>query len=211
MIKTSAWAVAAWYGAGNHLHEVTFDGQFGSVASAGLKYSQQRRTVCSFEHRTGPYLPALQLNRVDPTNSPDSTADDSTELGVSKNADQCVFLNYYKVKYRRFPPKKLAANADVEGTSEYTGSDPGSPILSAECTERMEVELDTCTEPVSRRYPVIKYRNRSPSSACISLHQPHNPLDDILDYILEVRAITSLGRGMLLISIIELRRCNGNC
>ena len=56
-VKTSTWAIAAFFDAGSHAHEVMFNGGFGQVASIGLAYSQHRGTLCSFEQRTGMYKP----------------------------------------------------------------------------------------------------------------------------------------------------------
>lgn len=100
-IKSSSWAVAAFFDAGKHVHEVSFNGQFGNVASIGVDYAQQQETFCSFEHRVGPHEPTHRHND-------SSLAVDSER----QDADQCVFMSYFKVKYRKFLWKKIVANAE---------------------------------------------------------------------------------------------------
>lgn len=102
-IKTTSWAVAAVFDAGRHVHEVTFDGRFGDIAGAGAKYSRELGTVCSFEQRVGPYTPGQEHTPL---------VESATRL-----AEQCVFLSYFKVKYRKFLANKIVANADVPGAS----------------------------------------------------------------------------------------------
>lgn len=147
-VKTSAWAVAAFFDAGNQTREVSFDGHFSEFASAGMKYWQLRKTVCSFEQRVSPYNPTLPADSaatvrqpVPDLNEPDSPS--------KPYADQCVFLNYYKVKYRKFRPRKLLANAKVSGQSRPAKGDHGQPLASDKASSSAEIEQDVKQATVS--------------------------------------------------------------
>ena len=54
-VKSSSWAVAAFFDASQQKHEVTFNGQFGDLAGVGVGFSQQHDVFCSFEQRVGPH------------------------------------------------------------------------------------------------------------------------------------------------------------
>lgn len=128
-VKTSSWAVAAFFDAGHHGHEVTFNGQFGELASAGLKYSQQQGTVCSFEQRTSLYT--MPLNQENPS-----------RLADGGKHNQCIFLNYFKVKYRKFLPRRIVANADMLDSSGDNGSDQDGAAPSGSGARGIEIEPD---------------------------------------------------------------------
>lgn len=156
-IKTSSWAIAAFFDGGSQTHEVAFNGQFGEVASAGLKYSQSRGTICSFERRVSSNNPALHA-RDQHLPSPSTNILDINDNILHSfdhddhpmaNADQCVFLNYYKMKRRIFRTGKLIANGELSGPSGYSDSGGDGHYLDV----GMEVQPDVDHDGVSPSSP----------------------------------------------------------
>lgn len=61
--------------------------------------------------------------------------------GTEPSSDQCIFLNYYKVKYRlRFFPKVIKANADPPSPRGTPDDATGGPVLAA---DNPEIEQET--------------------------------------------------------------------
>ncbi|KAI0347557.1 hypothetical protein BDW22DRAFT_1425571 [Trametopsis cervina] len=122
-IKTSAWEVAAFMESGSHVHDVTFNGQFGPVVNAGLTYSNQHGNHATFEHRSSPRSIASgsEQSAIAPS-TPASTSIPGFTTDPEK--DQCIFLSYYKIKYRRpLLPKKIVANAEPRDPSPDSDDD----------------------------------------------------------------------------------------
>lgn len=164
--------MAAFFDAGQHVREVTFDGRFGEVVRAGVSYSQQHGTFCSFEQRVGPHA---RLR--------DSAGSLRISHGSQKqDVDQCVFVSYFKVKYRKWLPKRIVANGEASEPSRHDGDD-SEEVTSAASSEDIEV------------LPDVYHQTASDLQALVTVHslirilhggQPHTPIDDVLDYIREV-------------------------
>lgn len=119
-VKSTAWAVAALFDAGGSTHEVQFNGKFGQVAYVGLKYSQQRERLCSFEQRVGPADRDARMqahsalsNELTAMEVDNDVDNDPRPLGLKRPQNQCVFLNYHEIKYRAFP--RLKKTKDITG------------------------------------------------------------------------------------------------
>lgn len=120
-MKTSAWTVGAFLARDDRAHDFAAGGQIANVAGARLKFSSEHSLSHKCEGRSGPIR--KQLFTINPS-SPLSMPDDIDAMDVvserqepqnidydASRKDQCVFLSYYKVKYRRFLPKKIVAQA----------------------------------------------------------------------------------------------------
>ena len=55
--------------------------------------------------------------------------------------DQCIFLRYYKIKYRRFLPSKLEANAEPPFLDEDRGDGGGLATPATDAYIEMNPEL----------------------------------------------------------------------
>ena len=111
-IKTSGWAVAAFIEKGQS-HEITFNGQFGSLAQAGFSLAMTESTMMSVETRYGP------CRRTELSKSLQSSSTAGMELDTERDSRvQCVFLLFYKVKDRYILPKKIIASASPHDLPE---------------------------------------------------------------------------------------------
>ncbi|KAI0826372.1 hypothetical protein BC629DRAFT_1719017 [Irpex lacteus] len=144
--KTSAWTMAAFLGDVDRAHRFSAGVKGGPIGSAGVKWSSKHSKSHACVHRTSP-------KRTEPS------------------SDQCIFLNYYKVKYRlRFFPKVIKANADPPSPRGTPDDATGGPVLAADNPE-IEQETDDSEQT-----------------------SPYSPLNEILDYILEHPMRRSLSR-----------------
>lgn len=135
-IKTTEWAVAAVFDAGQQVHEVVFDGHFGDLARVGARYSAELSTACSFEQRVGPYTRgAVHGNPLHPSEP--------------VSAGQCIFLSYFKVKYRLFIQNKIVANSGDSGSSPDNDASPSQSMMVLDTASEMEIVTDTSDDPVS--------------------------------------------------------------
>ncbi|KAI0092298.1 hypothetical protein BDY19DRAFT_591513 [Irpex rosettiformis] len=100
-VKTSRWTVAAFLGSRSSTQQVTISGELGSVVNIGINYSSHEDARCSpVAPRSGPAHPMPK--------------------------DQCLFLNYYKIKRRRFFPNEIVAAADPsDHDAERRGEEDG--------------------------------------------------------------------------------------
>ncbi|PSS35525.1 hypothetical protein PHLCEN_2v1519 [Hermanssonia centrifuga] len=184
-VKTTAWAVAAFIESGSHVHDVSFNGQVGPVASAGFRFASSRATHSSFEHRTGPYRAVSSSNSLRLTHSTLSAASSVSSKSVQSShaelpeilverekgieeeklavpCDQCLFLGHYKIKYRVFFGKKVIANAGPDELPDHTDDDDPNMSISI-AGDFSEAHIEIVPAPSERR----------------------SPLDDVLEYILE--------------------------
>ncbi|KAF7796003.1 hypothetical protein EIP86_007172 [Pleurotus ostreatoroseus] len=168
-IKTSAWALGAYVDNGNNVRGVSFTAQAGQVAGAAFEWSFSNQISSQFEHRIGGYLktravlsprPTLEEGRAHEPELPEILAERQQGIITDPEspADQCVFLSYYKVKYRLGFLKKIAANAGPADLPDDREQSPG-------------VWVDSESGSISSEIPEpLKYRTL---------------VDDILDYILD--------------------------
>ncbi|KAI0765560.1 hypothetical protein BC629DRAFT_1541098 [Irpex lacteus] len=159
-MKTSSWTVGAFFGQVNRLHDFATGGQVASIAGAKFQMSSEYSQSHKWEQRSGPYRALAHLSTPQLISPADTMDIDSVDPRAQVNQpvkDQCIFLSYYKIKYRTFLPKKIVAHADPPSLEEDPDGNGGLVAASPD----VDVELD-------------------------SDHiLPRVPLDDILDYILE--------------------------
>lgn len=123
-VKTTEWTVAAFQSVGKG-RSINIQGSFVSAGSVGFELSKDTENDGSVEYRSGPDTarrspsPSRSLTTVDsnflqpvplqPTHSRSSSVTSS-----EKPFNQCVFLPFYKIKYRLFllPSIKAAAGYD---------------------------------------------------------------------------------------------------
>ncbi|OBZ65404.1 Vegetative incompatibility protein HET-E-1 [Grifola frondosa] len=158
-VKSAEWAVAAFIERGRE-GELYFSGEFGPMASAGFSLSMKNSTSARVEHRMGP--PQSEHRSTLPGVSEiEETPRDGDVRGKAVDVskfDQCVFLEYYKMKKRIWFYRVIKAAAGPhELPSQPDDSDPGSPELM--------VEEDDIEE--------VPFRSK------------YDPVDYVLDYILE--------------------------
>lgn len=108
-LKTSEWAVAAVANRGKS-HAISFGAQ-GSIASAEFGIEHSAEAVMSVSQRSGPKR----------------GADESPDELAGRKRDQCLFVRYYKVKYRRFLPMKITAGAEPRDANDFDDPDTLSP------------------------------------------------------------------------------------
>ncbi|KAI0765564.1 hypothetical protein BC629DRAFT_1541120 [Irpex lacteus] len=162
-MKTSSWRIGAFFGHTSRSHGLAAGAQVAPVGGANLQMSSEYNQSHKWEQRVDPHraLPRSSAFRL--ASAPDDAMDvdsvDSQGLIYQPLVkDQCLFLNYYKIKWRKFLPKKIIAQADPPSLDEEAFDGGGSPVMAGTDSE---VELD-----------------------CDNI-SPHVPLDDLLDYILE--------------------------
>ncbi|GJE89856.1 Zn(II)2Cys6 transcription factor [Phanerochaete sordida] len=122
-LKTSEWALAAISNHGSS-HAISFSAS-GGVAGAEFGVEHSTSAEMSVTQRSGPKL----------------AAGASADAGMHAKRDQCLFVKYYKVKYRRFLPLKITAMAqprDMDHEEDFPPSD--SSTLSLDNDTDVEVE-----------------------------------------------------------------------
>ena len=95
-VKTSKWALAA-FSSQERSHDITFQANVGTFASAQFALSVQGDTLMPIEQRCGP----------------------SSASGIAQTTpkkDQCLFLRYYKQKSRSPRHPKIVAAIDAKDT-----------------------------------------------------------------------------------------------
>ncbi|KAF7789085.1 hypothetical protein EIP86_000018 [Pleurotus ostreatoroseus] len=160
-VKTSAWALGAYTENGNHVHDVSFSGQGASFASAGFKWASSNQSSARFEHRIGPSdAPSLRrltsgrsgrstiasgkaVARPTTNELPEITAERKMGIEAAIDADntddQCVFLSYYKIKYRIFSFKKITAAAGPAELPDGDDDNEGSPAVLMDTDPEIEL------------------------------------------------------------------------
>lgn len=125
-VKTSSWTVGAFIGDGREDHEVALEGRLGPVVNVSFQYSLQESSECSpVPLRSGP---AHRVSSTDITTHPSRLlTNPASATGIAertiKEKYQCVFLSFYKMKYRRPLPRKIRAAADVFGGGDAGGTE----------------------------------------------------------------------------------------
>lgn len=160
-IKTGAWALAAATHRARE-GELVFGGTFGTLGQATFSVSAEEQITMSVEHRCGPK---------------------SLKGDAEDKRDQCVFLHYYKVKRRRvLGPKVIRA---ASGEEIFPGSRSPSPdefVGDAIC-DLASGSLE-CVPGLTKVSKVLLTNRRLIID--IAIAQFRDPVNSILDYILDV-------------------------
>ncbi len=127
-VKTSRWTVAALLGESETNREVTLDGQFSSLFGVAAGCSSQTGWLSSVEQRSGP------TTRLSSRPALAAPADTYTTIPALKPSprDQCVFLNYYKIKQRLLLPNGMVAAAGPFNLPGPNGNDEEPANLLAQ-------------------------------------------------------------------------------
>ena len=105
-IKTTHWAVAAFQGDSYRDQQGAISGNLGPLASVGLSIKISDHILPTDHYRTGPIR--IQRSGGPPFTSSHSEPPASTSVlpqtqdVIPEQADQCLFIHYYKMKRRRF-------------------------------------------------------------------------------------------------------------
>ncbi|KAF7797953.1 hypothetical protein EIP86_009160 [Pleurotus ostreatoroseus] len=148
-VKTSEWAVAAFKSKGR-ASGATISASFTPALSAGFEFKVSERQSMMAASNRGP-----KGVRSSPTTPNSSDANLSTAP-----QDQCIFLRYYKIRYRRFLSTKIVAAAGPSQLPDAPPEDQGPGVTASDT-----IQFDT-----EAREP--------PERAVV-------PLDILLEYILE--------------------------
>lgn len=169
-MKTSEWALAACTNYGR-MHEISFDSQIGSMASAQFGVTLSHDVDMSVDQRCGPL---------------------SKSRGTSSAAeclphDQCLFLRYYKLKRRLFRGVKVVAAAKPHDSSSDFESESANDGLGLS-SGLVGSEGSSSEYAVEEEFPekIAVSLSRSSSIVMSSLTTEQDPLNALLDYILAV-------------------------
>ncbi|KAF7789119.1 hypothetical protein EIP86_000054 [Pleurotus ostreatoroseus] len=198
-IKTASWGVGAYINNGDTSHGVSFTAQMGQLAEASFEWSFTNQISAQFYHREGglprhPLTPPLCSNqegsqRPDELELPEvlaernlsQTAGDHSSTSIENKDNQCVFLNYYKIKHRLTLWQKIAV---AVGSSNFLS------LGRRQSSPRACVNSETGS--------VFELPATSKSS------QDQTPVDDLLDYILEASdAILAVGSDYEVVELLQ--------
>ena len=139
-MKTSVWTVGAFLARDDRVHDFSVGGQVGTVAGARLQLTSERNESQTCQQRSGPHRQPIETSLSPPLlNLPSSsrhasnTLDTTTGGGVDNQPqpkDQCIFLRYYKIKYRKVLPRQIKANADPSSLGEDGDGGGGAAVLA---------------------------------------------------------------------------------
>lgn len=156
-IKTSTWTIAAFLGSTSRSHEVTINGRLGPFASVDVGYSSCEESCSSISPRSGPpHRMKAEEIPVSWSSNPRSSAicepyHARSPDGSESIQDQCIFLNYYKMKRRRLLPDQLTASAGEYGAQPRGGDSDSTfatPVVAADASDS-EVETESFATEVS--------------------------------------------------------------
>ncbi|OBZ73112.1 hypothetical protein A0H81_06650 [Grifola frondosa] len=158
-VKTAEWALVAEYTSKTREGELSFIGNIGPSASANVSLSISHSVSMSVQYRSGPSQ-ALDIRTTQSSfpSASSSQNDGTTSTLQEPTFDQCIFLNYYKLKSRRFRGLKVIQAA--AGPHELPHSDDDDP------------DTDSCasTAPSFEEVP--------------DTGRAYDPVEYLLDYIL---------------------------
>lgn len=155
-VKTKKWAVVAWIHEGRSA-KLSFDGNFSSLANASLKVTYSSDVTVPPERNWGPKQDVQKKIKGKSRGKAHQTRE-------THKTDQCVFLNYYKLRVRLgFWPTVMKAAAGSHDLSEGPDDDAYEGSAAAGAGDAME---DVVIEQVPAPQKV------------------YDPVDILLDYIL---------------------------
>ncbi|KAI1785149.1 hypothetical protein LXA43DRAFT_900376 [Ganoderma leucocontextum] len=105
--KTNRWAVAAFRGESRKT-EGSFTANLGSLGEASLSMSVSNETLPSRYYRAGPSRHASGAMLL-PSVQPDGSEASPSPSLLPEQRDQCIFMNYYRMKRRFWKPLPMRA------------------------------------------------------------------------------------------------------
>lgn len=148
-VKTSAWAATAYTGGASNGFSITFDSSAMTAATAGFTFSTNNQTAAVGDFRDGPPTrrDTLEDRPSSPPSSPHSSPPRNSYHGseppdlnprVTQAVDslkktkrpynQCVFLQYWKIKRRMLLPSKIIARAGDAELPPRDGEESGPSV-----------------------------------------------------------------------------------
>ena len=181
--KTTRWVSAAFHGESQE-KSASIQGDFANLATLkfSVKFEQESSVIQAAKY--GPRRPGM--------GSPESSSQAVSAPGSSAAAitspvsllkNQCIFIHYYKAKKRFWRARSLFAAAGPHELPDDPG-DEGGDTQATGNQSGDEVEIEEVPPPstVRRRYLTVLH--------VLTYHlQPFDPVECLLDYILEVRAL----------------------
>ena len=165
-IKSSTWTIATFFG-DSRFEEGTVGGHLSSALDVDFSHPSGDTTAClPIGSRSGPAHRMRSAQRLASREEPEDRA---------MPKDQCLFLNYYKVKHRSLAPEPTTGSG-YDDDLGHSDEDEGEKYLVT-----VPPHIDVSVAPPLCR-SVYSYQ----------YDQHCNPLDIILDYILEVSLLEIL-------------------
>ncbi|KAI0919292.1 hypothetical protein AcV5_002248 [Taiwanofungus camphoratus] len=160
--KTTQWAVAAFIQEGRSM-SLALSGSFASTASASLSFSVTRGSSMNAQHKSGPRPQAPNMF------APRITAGTQTSTGsiasTGPKFNQCIFLNYYKLKVRfGLWPSVMKAAGERHDETFFGDEEGNSPQVAVDMHDPMSEDVIVEQVPAPRK--------------------PYDPVDFVLEYIL---------------------------
>ncbi|KAI0753577.1 hypothetical protein BC629DRAFT_1177844 [Irpex lacteus] len=184
-VKTSSWTIGAFPGQTDRSNDIYGGGQVASIGKVKLRVERSHCESQKCVKRSGPGRAPLRPIQSAVSQDLNVKEVDLRDQFQQQDAwlvkDQCIFLSYHKIKYRKLLPKKIVANADPASFDTDNDSNSESSAVLG-----IDIDIDLDTEHVP----------------------PVTPLDDLLDYILEVYKSVHLVISHALILLLVFR-CGG--
>lgn len=224
-VKTTpkAWAVGAYLEDGDSVHKVSVHMNAGAVARVGFDLASQRNAGRRFDYRIGlgDYDPLLDTAAPSPptpagSQSANSSSADLPEVLLEQQAgyivspppagpiNQCIFLQYFKLKPRRAVLgmfSKIVAGAGPDQLPPPEDPSSAPPVIVDGGTYDVEAAPEQQVgRSIQNNSTLIPY-----------VFQRRSAVDDILDYILRVRErmpLTLAIIGLLNVMVVfQCQRC----
>ena len=171
--KTTVWATAAFADSSSDGELCIAGGCFVPSTSGEFRVAMSRCTAASVFSRWGPPERLSQELQ----DSPQGTAS-APEAQLPR--DQCIFLNYYKMKRRRIlGPSVLRAAAGPWKFDFDRERDDDCMSIGSTCTSET-------TSDNSLVFTKVLYGFDQSYDNILISHQSYDPVDSVLDYILQV-------------------------
>lgn len=148
-VKNSRWTVVAFPGGNTSAHEVTVKGTATSAVAMNISYTSHRAVQGShFQSRDGPAGRMNTFPQIPVLSKPPPSQvriASPQPAGGTMPKDQCLFLNYYKLKYRTWLPRTIraAAGPQYRGGGDLNDESGVEAILETESTLE-KVYASTC-------------------------------------------------------------------
>ncbi len=188
-VKTSKWAAGAFHGNCRN-REGSLKAQLMEVGNFDLSISVSTEDYTRMEYNYGPTR--RDFSGTSSVAVPSSNTD--VDAVGTRKCDQCIFFNYFKAKKRLLMgPKYMAAAAGPHqlppgGRDDFATSD--APLTHEDRWLEEDFEEMPDMKPVSVRTTLMMWMLASRVDV---LAKPCDPVDFLLDYILEVRALVLPG------------------
>lgn len=120
-MKTSCWTIGAFPGQTNRSHDISAGAEIVSVGKAKLRVATTNLENQNCVQRSGPRPDRAQSTPSQSFSRRNAIEEGAMDIDSNNQAlkediepirNQCIFLSYYKIRYRKFFLKKIEARAD---------------------------------------------------------------------------------------------------